>query len=63
MTAINKLRKEKELTVAEFAQTLGITVRLTKALLYGERTPSVNVLRKISKAFPDENLGDFINDN
>lgn len=62
MTAINKLRQSQGLTIKQMADVLGISYSLTKALLYGQRQPSINVLKAIRKAFPNQNLGDYIDD-
>ena len=62
MTAINKLRQSQGLTIKQFADVLGISYALTKSLLYGQRQPSINVLRRIRNAFPNQNLGDYIDD-
>ena len=62
MTAINKLRQSQGLTITQFADVLGVSESLILKLLYGQREPSVNVLKKIRKAFPNQNLGDYIDD-
>lgn len=62
MTAINRLRQSQGLTIQQFADALGISYALTKKLLYGQRQPSVNVLKRIRKTFPNQNLGDYIDD-
>ena len=62
MTAINKLRQSQGLTIKQFADVLGISYALTKSLLYGQRQPSIKVLRRIRNAFPNQNLGDYIDD-
>ena len=62
MTPINALRKSQGLTIMQFAQVLDISYSLAQKLLYGQRQPSVKVLRKIRNAFPHQNLGDYIDD-
>lgn len=60
MNKINNLRKEHELTVKDFASRLGISVSLARALLYGQRSPSLKVLKAIKREFPETDIEDFI---
>lgn len=60
MSIVNTLRKSHGLTVDDFASKLGISVSLARALMYGQRNPSIKVLKAIKREFPEVNLEDFI---
>lgn len=62
MRAINKLRVSQGLTIKQFAELLGFSESYIRAMFYGKRGVSVEVLRRIRKAFPNQNLGDYIDD-
>ena len=56
---INNFRKEKKLTVEDFAKELGYSISAVTKFIYGEREPSKNFFKKIKKRFPDTDMNIF----
>lgn len=61
MTAMNSLRQSQGLTINEFAAVLGVSRSLVTKLLYRQRKPSVDVLKRLQRAFPEIDIGDYLN--
>ena len=61
MTALNSLRQSQGLTINEFAAVLGVSRSLVVKLLYRQRKPSVDVLKRLQRAFPEIDIGDYLN--
>ena len=59
MTIIKQLREKYGLTRQDMAELLKISVSLYVKLDYGYRQPSVSVLKKIKKAFPETDMNIF----
>ena len=49
---LQKFRQEKSLTQEQMAKQLGITVAHYKAIEYGQRNPSFELIEKIKTCFP-----------
>ena len=60
MTEINILRKEKGLSIREFADLLGLSESYIVKLLYRQRRVSLGVLYAIQSAFPDVDVSRFV---
>ena len=53
VSAINELRKDKGLSIGEFAKALGLSESYITKLLYNKRPMTLNVIRRVLEAFPD----------
>lgn len=53
---LQEFRQEKKLTQEQMAQKLDITVSHYKALEYGQRNPSFELMEKIKNVFPKANI-------
>lgn len=53
---LQEFRQNKNLTQEQMANQLGITVSHYKALEYGQRNPSFELMERIKKIFPKTNI-------
>ena len=53
---LQEFRQNKNLTQEQMANQLGITVSHYKALEYGQRNPSFELMERIKKVFPKTNI-------
>lgn len=53
---LQKFRQSKNLTQEQMANQLDITVSHYKAIEYGQRNPSFELMEKIKKVFPKANI-------
>lgn len=53
---LQEFRQSKNLTQEQMADQLDITVSHYKALEYGQRNPSFELMEKIKKVFPKANI-------
>lgn len=53
---LQEFRQGKKLTQEQMAQKLDITVSHYKALEYGQRNPSFELMEKIKNIFPKANI-------
>ena len=53
---LQEFRQSKNLTQEQMANQLNITVSHYKALEYGQRNPSFELMEKIKEVFPKANL-------
>lgn len=60
MTEINRIRKEKGLSIPQFTEALGMSPSYISKLLYGDRPVTLTVIRRVVKAFPDVDINRFI---
>lgn len=60
MTEINRIRKEKGMSIPQFTEALGVSPSYALKLLYGNRPVTLAVIRKVVKAFPDIDINRFI---
>ena len=60
VSAINEFRKEKGLSISEFADALGVSVSYITKLLYNRRPMTLNVIKRVLNAFPDADATRFI---
>ena len=60
VTEINRIRKERGMSIPQFTEALGVSPSYTLKLLYGNRPVTLAVIRKVVKAFPDVDINRFI---
>lgn len=53
---LQEFRQSKKLTQEQMANQLNITVSHYKALEYGQRNPSFELMEKIKEVFPKTNI-------
>ena len=53
---LQEFRQSKGMTQEQMANQLNITVSHYKALEYGQRNPSVELMEKIKEVFPKANI-------
>ena len=53
---LQEFRQSKKLTQEQMANQLNITVSHYKALEYGQRNPSFELMEKIKEVFPKANI-------
>lgn len=53
---LQKFRQSKKLTQEQMANKLDVTVSHYKALEYGQRNPSFELMEKIKNVFPSANI-------
>lgn len=53
---LQEFRQSKKLTQEQMANQLNITVSHYKALEYGQRNPSFELMKKIKEVFPKANI-------
>ena len=53
---LQEFRQSKNLTQEQMANQLDITVSHYKALEYGQRNPSFELMEKIKQVFPNANI-------
>ena len=58
-TKINEFRKVKNISLEDFAETLGYSISYITKILYGQREPGRNFLKKLKKKFPEIDLNSF----
>ena len=56
---VNDFRKEKGLSIDEFAKALGYSISSITKFIYGEREPSKTFFKRVKKAFPDTDINIF----
>ncbi len=49
-------RKEKNLSISDMAELIGISESYYEKIEYGNRSPSYNFLRKFKQTFPNANV-------
>lgn len=61
MEVLKQIRSNENLTVKEMSEKIGISESLYQKLEYGARTPSINVIHKLKKIYPDLDANIFFN--
>ena len=59
---INEFRKKQGLTAEAFTKKIGLSSSAVLKVLYGEREPSRNFLKRMKQAFPDADMNDILTD-
>lgn len=49
-------RKEKNLSISDIAEKVGVSESYYEKIEYGNRSPSYNFLTKFKRAFPESNM-------
>ena len=61
MNIIGYIKQSKKLTIKEISNITGISYSFAAKISSGEKKISINVLKKIKKAFPDIDVDIFLN--
>lgn len=56
---INEFRKEKNLSIEDFAHKMGYSISLISKIIYGEREASKKFLKILKKKFPETDMNIF----
>lgn len=56
---INDFRKSRNLSIENFAKTMGYSISAITKIIYGEREAGKNFFKKLKEKYPDVDLNIF----
>lgn len=56
---INEFRKQRNLSVDQFAELMNYSISAITKYIYGEREPGKNFFKKLKQVFPDADINYF----